>query len=245
MNSLGDVATKAIAIAKEAVELTPEQREKLQRDCISYDGDVKRAKAELLKLTSLMPSPGTEQDPETRAAMFWDVLKTELSPEHIGAVCRSAMRGSVGGDRFLPTPAQLIGYALKWYQRREPVRKDPRIAGPAAKPLQLRYAAAEHKPIGAEYDRPRQSEDERKRLTDKIRAEMHRANDALRAQDRGIEAPRGNPVIGRKELADMDAGEREKHKIEAEDALAAMEGHPLPKLTDEALRVLERRLSDD
>ena len=143
MDSLGNAATEAIGTAKKQFEMTPEQLKRFEGDCKRYDIEVAAAKAELFKLTSVMPSPGTEQDPATRAALFWDILKTELSPANISAVCRSGMRGDVTGGKWLPSPAELISYGRTWFQRRYPVRGDPRLAGPRREPLRL--SAPEHR----------------------------------------------------------------------------------------------------
>ena len=143
MVNLGNVVTDVIDNTRQSVELTEQQRRALEIECDAYDADVSTAKVELVKLTTLMPSPGTEQDPKTRAAMYWDILKLELSPENISRVCRSAMVGRVSNRPFLPLPSELISYANTYFQRRDPVRKDPRL--PQPKGEQLRLAAPEHR----------------------------------------------------------------------------------------------------
>jgi len=141
MNSLGNIAVAALSNTHEVVAMTEQQRRVFEIECDAYDADVSAAKVELVKLTTIMPSPGTEQDPETRAAMYWDILKGELSPENISRVCRSAMAGRVSSKPFLPLPSELIGYANTYFQRRDPVRQDPRLR----QNQQLRLAAQEHR----------------------------------------------------------------------------------------------------
>lgn len=141
MDSLGKIAVTELSNTYRTVAMTEQQRRAFVIECDAYDADVGAAKVELVKLTTLMPSPGTEQDPETRAAMYWDILKGELSPENISRVCRSAMAGRVSSKPFLPLPSELIGYANTYFQRRDPVRQDPRVH---QKP-QSRLAAQEHR----------------------------------------------------------------------------------------------------
>lgn len=241
MDSIGNIVNLALEPRKKIEELTPAERQDFYLDCEKYDAEVKSAKAELFKLTSLMPSPGTEQDPETRAALFWDILKTELSPLNIASVCRSAMRGDVGEGTFLPPPARLISYARERFQGREPLRRDPRIAGPGAEPAQRHYSAPEHKLLGNDYREQDLRQDERKRLADKLKREIHAEAALLRDLDKWTEQRAPNLIVSRGELALMDAGEREKHKIEAEDHLGKLKMMPLPKLSPEALALCRIR----
>jgi hypothetical protein len=143
IHSIGSAVTGALTNSKECISMTDEQRAVFDDDCAAYDADVDAAKVELVKLATLLPAPGTEQDPKTRAAIYWDILKLELSPENISRVCRSAMAGRVSSTPFLPVPGDLIAYANTYFQRRDPVRQDPRRF--PSKPAQLRLSAPEHK----------------------------------------------------------------------------------------------------
>lgn len=235
MDKLGETVDIVLKSASKESGCTPEEIHHYRRDCMAYDREADAAKAELLKLLNFMPSPGTEQDPKTRAVLYWDILKTELSPGNIAAVCRSAMRGNVGDSRFMPTPPQMIAYGRQWFQRRDPVRLDPRIAGPRAKPALVTYAAPEHKHLPAgNYRETGARADDCKRLADKIRREISAENDRLRALDNPMPVIH-NPVIGRRELAEMDEGEREKHRTEAEAYLEKLKSLPMPKLSPEAI----------
>jgi hypothetical protein len=196
MNSLGDIVTSTLSNTQKIVEMTEPQRRAFEIECDAYDADVSAAKVELVKLTTLMPSPGTEQDPGTRAAMYWDVLKGELSPENISRVCRSAMAGRVSSKPFLPLPSELVGYANTYFQRRDPVRQDPRLH---KKRSQLLLAALEHRFLTKAEEI--NADTIRKQVTDQFRSlarELRKRNEML---DRLAEKPRApidhtkSPVI--------------------------------------------------
>lgn len=228
MDKLGDIIS-----FPQPKQPMPEQSKQFILDCESYDAAVAEAKAEIFKLISLMVSPGSEQDPETKTAIFWDILKTGLSPENVSKVCRSAMRGSVSGSKFLPTPAELISYANQWFQKRDPVKQDPRLVVPLVQP---RISAGEHKLLPP-IDKPN-SEDERARIARNFKnlaADFTKRRAERRDADRRDEPKRYGPVVSSAELRAMDTGEREKHKIEAEDYLEKLKNIPLPKLSPRAL----------
>jgi hypothetical protein len=129
MEKLGTIASRAIDTA--LPQRTPEQAYAFEAECAAYDAAIDQAKAEVFKMVSHMPAPGVDQDPRTAAAVYWDFLKHELSPENIVLVCRAAMRGDVNPDSdFRPIVARLISYGRKHFQWSQPIKRDPRIANP-------------------------------------------------------------------------------------------------------------------
>lgn len=183
---LGAIATSVLTRGQQRGSMSIAEKQTFDEDCAKYDLEIEKAKAELLKMASRIPSPGTEQDPETTAAVYWEILKTELSPLSIALVCRKALAGYVGNPSFLPTPGALVQFAKAWgnfIQCGELVKIDPRL-GP---PIQPQLAAPEHCRLGREYGDEQFRADEQARIGRKFQAfadEMRARNSEIAASEK-------------------------------------------------------------
>ena len=216
--------------------MTNNERRIFDEECARYDLEVDKAKSELLKMINILPAPGVERDPETRAAIYWGILKSELSPGSISRVCRRAMAGNIGKEKWLPVPGELIRFAKENWIQVGPVYADPRNPVPAA------LAPPEHLRLeGRFYSGTQFRSDETARIGRNFRALANRLESEareLRDGDRALMGSKYAPVVSRKELAEMDEGEREKHKIEAESYLEKLRALPPPKLSEELRKKL-------
>lgn len=205
-SKLGELVTMALTRADRRSSMTIEEMRIFDQDCARYDYDVKEAKSALLKMTSRMPSPGVEQDPEMRAAGYWEILKDELSPDSITHVCKKAMAGRIGNPDWLPTAGRLIQFAKasENYIQRGPVKTDPRRE--PARPSCL--APPEHRRLGREYGDEQFKADERARIGRQWRVFA----DEMRVRSAVIAASE-KPVYSKLEISRTNAGEREKQRI--------------------------------
>lgn len=228
----GGLATAAPAVGGQPQSMTADGKRIFDNECAAYDLEVEQAKSALLRMIGIMPSPGTEQDAETRAAIYWDVLKGELSPSAIARVCKRALAGDTGSAKWLPMPGELIRFARDNWIQCGPAEIDPRLRAP----VQSRLGPPEHKRLGREYGDAQFMADEQARLARQWKnfaAEMARLNAGLHAAGKPDYTRRGPPVYSRAELAAMNDGEREKQRLEAEAWLDENRNKPLPLLSAE------------